>query len=217
MSGLTRRRALLAVTSGVATLAGCASNDDHPTVERRRNRPIEDYDVRHVRNEDGAVLFTRRDELPTVTDDERGRLARSSRSVVVSEEGVRELTFGNAPEAEQLRSFATATDFDSSSLYLLAMSVDACYEIRLQSMTVERGELETDDLHPHTHFCRTVRPADVDCGAGETHTAGFAIRLPVAAKRSSGSGSGMSGSCGPSPRGEYYEGSVTPADGGEDE
>lgn len=217
MPDLTRRRALLTVTSGIATLAGCASKDDHPSIDRRRNRPIEDYDLRHVRTEDGTVLFTHRDTLPTVTDNERGRLTRSSRRVVVSEEGVRDITFGNVPEAEQLRSFATATDFDSSSLYLVAMSVDACYEIRLQSITVEKEALETDDLHPHAYFCRTVRPADVDCRVDETHTAGFAIRLPIAAKRSTGGGRGMSNSCGPSPRGEYFEGSVTPADGGDDE
>jgi hypothetical protein len=218
MPDLTRRHALQAVASGLAGLAGCAGETERPTIDRRGNRrPVPDYEVRSVRNEDGAVLFSTREELPTVTDDEQDRLARSSGSVVVSDVGIDELTFGTVPEAEQLRSFAAATNFDSSSLYLLAMPVEACKEIRLQSATVEWDELEGGDLHPHAQFCETFRPADVDCAAGEIHTAGFAIRLPIAAERSRGSGRGMSSSCRPSPHGEYFNATVTPARGGGDE
>ncbi|MGQ4556639.1 hypothetical protein [Halobellus sp. GM3] len=215
MPSLTRRRALLAVASGVAALAGCSGGRDRPTIDRRsRERPLENYESRRVRNEDGAVLFTQREELPTATDDERSRYVRSGRSVVVSEDGLADLTFGDVPEAERLRSFAADTDFASSSLYLHAMPVEACYEIRLQSASVERDELEAGDLHPHADFCRTYRPADVECGVNEIHTVGFAIRLPVAAEQSSGSGSGMSSTCRPSHRGESFDATVTPASGG---
>lgn len=218
MPELTRRRALLAVASGAAALAGCAGESERAVIDHRTDeRPIEDYEVRHVRNEDAAVLFTRREELPTPTDDERDRRVRSERSVIVSEEDLAELTFGDAPETEQLRSFAAATDFDSSSLYLFAMGVDDCYEIRLQSLTVGRDDLETGDLHPRAQFCRTYRPADVECDVEETHTVGFAIRLSIAAERSTGSGHGMSNSCRRSPRREYFNGSVAPTSGGEDE
>jgi hypothetical protein len=212
MSDLTRRRALLAVASGAVALAGCAGEDDRPTIDRRnREQAIEGYDVRSVRNLDGAVLFGRGEEVPTVTDDERSRRARAARSVVVSEEGIEELAFGDVPEAERLRSFVTATDFGTSSLYLFAMPVEACYEIHLRSVAVERDELERDDLHPHADFCRSRRPADIECRTDETHTVGFAIRLPVAAEQSMGSGRGMSSSCRPSPRGEPFDATVTPA------
>ncbi|MFC6873214.1 hypothetical protein [Halobellus marinus] len=217
MPDLTRRHALQAVASGLAALAGCAGEPERPTIDRRGNRrSVLDYDVRSVRNEAGAVLFTTREQLPTVTDEE-ARFARLSRRVLVSEAGIDELTFGTVPEAEELRSFAAATNFDSSSLYLLAMPVEACKEIRLQSATVEWDELEGGDLHPHAQFCETFRPADVDCAAGEIHTAGFAIRLPIAAERSRGSGRGMSSSCRLSPHGEYFNATVTPARGGGDE
>ncbi|QLH84653.1 hypothetical protein [Halosimplex pelagicum] len=218
MPDLTRRRALLAIASGTAALAGCAGDDGDPTVGRpHANRAVEEYEARAVRAADETALFTQDDELPTDPDGERGRYARGGRHVVVSEETLAELTFGDGPEAEQLRSFATATDFDAASLYLLAMPVEACYEIRLQSVTVEWDELGAGDLHPHADFCRAYRPADVDCRTDETHLVGFAIRLPVAAKDSSGSGRGMSSRCGPNPEGEYFEATVTPADGGDDE
>lgn len=218
MPDLPRRRALLAVASGMAALAGCTGEDEGPVVDRRRGeRPIADYEVRHVRNEDGAVLFTGREELPTVTGDERSRTLRTSRRVVVTEERLADLTFADVPEADRLRSFATATDFEESSLYLLTMPVGACYEIRLRAVSVEPGELESGDLHPQADFCRDYLPADVECSAEDVHTAGFAIRLPVAAEQSSGSGRGMASSCGPRPRGEFFDATVTPAGGGAEE
>lgn len=217
MPDLTRRRALLAVASGAATLAGCAGEDDSPTIERRRSeRRLEDYEVRAVRTTTETVLFSQEETVPTGSGDERSESARAGRHVVVSNETLAELTFGDRPEAEQLQSFATATDFDSSSLYLLAMPVEACYELRLQYVTVERDEIEADDLHPHADFCRASRPADVECSTEETHTVGFAIRLPVAAADSTGSGRGMSSRCGPNPRGEQFDATVTPASGGGD-
>jgi hypothetical protein len=218
MPALTRRRALLSVASGIAMLAGCTGETDRATIEQPPGeRSIGDYEVRSVRDEDGTVLFYRGEELPTATDDERSRTARNARSSIVSEESLAELTFGDAPEAEKLQSFVEATDFDSSSLYLLSMPVKACYEIRLQSVAVERAELEASDLHPHADFCRTYRPADVECEVDEIHTAGFAIRLPFAAEQSTGSGRGMANGCDRSHRVEYFGPTVTPATGGEEE
>jgi hypothetical protein len=218
MAALTRRRVLHSVVSGIAVLAGCAGEADRATIEQLPDeRSLEDYEVHSVRDEDGAVLFYPGDELPTVTDDEQGRIARSGRSSIVSEEDIADVTFGDGSEAEELRSFVEATDFDSSSLYLLSMPVKACYEVRLQSVAVERDELDTGDLHPHADFCRTYRPADVDCEVDETHTAGFAIRLPFAAEQSTGSGRGMASGCDRSHHGEYFEATVTPAPGGEEE
>lgn len=218
MPALTRRRTLHSVASGIAVLAGCAGEADRATIDQPPDeRPLEDYEVRSVRDENGTVLFYRGEELPTVSDDERDRIARSGRSILVSEEDFAELTFGDAPEAEALQSFAEATDFDSSSLYLLSMPVEACYEIRLQTVAVEGDELENGDLHPHVDFCRTYRPADVECEVDGTHTVGIAIRLPVAAEQSTGSGRGMANRCDRSRHGEYFEATVTPATGGEEE
>ncbi len=216
MPGLSRRQALLAVTTGIATLAGCTGDGDRPTLEDGNvDRIVENYEVRRVRNEDGAVLFGPGEELPTPSDDERDPMARRGRTVIVSAERYAELTFGDLPEAEELQAFIEATDFDSSSVYLLTYPVEACYELHLRSVAVESDSGETDDLHPHAGFCRSYRPADVACPLEEIHTIGVAIRLPMAAERASGSGGSMSSTCGPSPRGEYFNASVSPLAGDE--
>ncbi|QGN08068.1 hypothetical protein Hrd1104_12695 [Halorhabdus sp. CBA1104] len=227
MLELTRRRALLAVASGAATIAGCSgSGNDRVTIDDRSSgepiddrssgEPIDDYEVVAARNDDGAVLFTE-GALPTVTDSDRSnRYARRDRAIVVSSEGLDAITFGDAPEADRLRTFVTETDFERSTLYMLSHSVDACHEIRLRSVTVQWDD--TDDIRPHAQFCQTTRPADVECSTETIHTRGFVIRLPVVADHSSGSSSGMSYECGsaPDPSGEYFEGNVTPASGGDD-
>ncbi|WP_135664376.1 hypothetical protein [Halorhabdus rudnickae] len=218
MPDLTRRRALLAVASGAAALAGCGgSGDERATIDDRSDRdPIDDYEVTSVRNEDGAVLFTEGDP-PTATDtDVPIRYRRRGRSVIVSSDALDGITFADVPEAERLRTFASATDFETASLYLSSQTVDACHEIRLRSVTVEWDG--STDIHPHTQFCQGTRPADVACSTDTVHTVGFAIRLPVAADSSSGSGSGMSSQCrpGPSSRQGSFDADVTPAGGGED-
>ncbi|WP_181685089.1 hypothetical protein [Halorhabdus salina] len=218
MPDLTRRRALLAVASGAAALAGCGGTATDPVTidDRSDGELIDDYEVVSARNEDGAVLFTE-GEIPTATQSDRSnRYARRGRSIVVSSEDLDAITFGDVPEADRLRSFASATDFGSSSLYMASHSVDACHEIRLQSVSVEWDGSE--DIHPHAQFCQTTRPADVACATDTLHTVGFVTRLPVAAESSSGSGRGMSYECGPrpAPRGDSFDGDVTPASGGED-
>ncbi|MGQ3328365.1 MULTISPECIES: hypothetical protein [Halorubrum] len=216
MTDVPRRRALLAAASGIAALAGCSGSETATNSRPNRERPIDDYEIETVRDEDGRALVTTGDALPELSADERARQRRSARRVLVAEENLAELTFAETPPGETLRSFCAETEFDAESVYLLAMPVEACYEIRFRSVAVERDELADDDLHPRADFCQTYRPADVECSADAIHTAGFAIRLPVAADRSTGSGSGMSGSCRRSDLPTVFNGSVAPANGGGD-
>ena len=200
MTDVPRRRALLAAASGIAALAGCSGSDSASNSYPSRNRPIDGYELEKARDERGGALVASGDELPSLSADERAFQRRSTRRVLVADEDLDELAFAGTRAGERLRTFLAATDFESSSAYLLAMPVRACREVRFRSVSVEPDELANDDLHPHADFCQAYRPADVDCDADETHTVGFAIRLPVAAERSTGSGSGMSGSCrGPEP------------------
>ena len=195
MSQLPRRRALLAAASGIATLAGCSGSDSASNSYPSRNRSIVDYELERMRDEDGEALVTQTDTLPSLSIDERAPQRRHTRRVLTAEDGLSELTFAETPPAERLRSFLAATDFEAASAYLLAMPVEACREVRLRSVSVEPDELANDDLHPHADFCQAYRPADTECDTGEFHTVGFAIRLPVAADRSTGAGRGMAGSC----------------------
>jgi hypothetical protein len=195
MPDVSRRRALLAAASGVAALAGCAGSETASNSYPSSNRPIDDYELEKARDERGGALVASGDELPSLSADERAPQRRQTRRVLVAAADIDELTFAGTGAGERLRTFLAATDFESSSAYLLSMPVRACREIRFRSVSVEPDELANDDLHPHADFCQAYRPADVDCNADEFHTVGFAIRIPVAADRSTGSGSGMSGSC----------------------
>jgi len=195
MTDVPRRRTLLAAASGIAALAGCAGSDSASNSYPSGNRPIDGYELEKARDERGGALVASGDELPSLSAGERARQRRETRRVLVTATDIDELTFAGTGAGEQLRTFLAATDFESASAYLLAMPVRACREIRFRSVSVEPDELSNGDLHPHADFCQAYRPADVECDANAIHTVGFAIRLPVAADRSTGSGSGMSGSC----------------------
>ena len=215
MADVPRRRALLAAASGLAALAGCSASETASNSYPNRERPIDGYELETVRDEGGGALVTAGDELPSLSTDERALQRRSARRVLVAEDDLAALAFAETPPGETLRSFCAETEFDAESVYLLAMPVGACREIRFRSVSVERAELADDDLHPRADFCRTYRPADVECSADAIHTAGFAIRIPVAADRSTGSGRGMSGSCGRDDPPTVFAGSVAPGNGSE--
>ncbi|TKX85733.1 hypothetical protein EXE43_12125 [Halorubrum sp. SS5] len=195
MTDVPRRRALLAAASGIAALAGCAGSETASNSYPSSDRPIDDYELAKARDERGGALVAEGDELPSLSADERAPQRRQTHRVLVAASDLDELTFAGTGAGERLRTFLAATDFESASAYLLSMPVRACREVRFRSVSVEPDELADGDLHPHADFCRAYRPADVECDADATHTVGFAIRLPVAADRSTGSGRGMSGSC----------------------
>ncbi|WP_434521501.1 hypothetical protein [Halorubrum sp. AS12] len=216
MADVPRRRALLAAASGIAALAGCAGSETASNSYPTANQPIDDYELEKARDESGGVLVTADDELPSLSADERARQGRATRRVLVADANLAELTFAGTDAGETLRSFCAATDFDAASVYLLAMPVDACREIRFRSVAVEPDQLAAGDLHPHADFCEAYRPADIDCGADETHTVGFAIRLPVAADSSTGSGRGMSSSCGRVEPPTVFNAAAASGSGGDD-
>ena len=196
MADVPRRRALLAAASGIAALAGCAGSDSASnSYPVRGDQPIDGYELERARDESGEPILTGGEETPSSETDERGRRRPRARRVLVSGDGLDALDFAETAAADRLRSFLDGTDFESASAYLLSMPVTACRDVRLRSVAVEPSELADGDLHPRADFCRAYRPADVECDPEAVHTVGFAIRLPVAAERSSGSGMGMRGSC----------------------
>jgi len=151
-----------------------------------------------VRDEDGAALFTRRDEF---SDGHAGGYDH-----LKSTEDLAELTFADVPAARTLRKFSADTDFEERSIYLFAQSVPACY-------TVELRHVEVDANGPSAQFCRSLRPVDAECNADAEHTAGYAIRLPFTGENHSGMGSGMSSSCSRPRRPEPFDADVTLAYG----
>ena len=80
MPSTTRRDVLAAATAGLAALAGCTTGSESASrsVPAPRGEPI-DYDAVHVRDGDGAVLFTRTDRTETPTDVRRARHGSETR------------------------------------------------------------------------------------------------------------------------------------------
>lgn len=213
MPDWSRRRLLTAAATGLGvTVAGCNTTDDPPPAPGMDRRPVDDYEVERVRNTDAVPLFTQ-GSFPTTTSggDRAGRPAGSyDHAYVVSEAYLDDLTFAEVPEAQRLRSFAADTDFEAGSVYLFTTPVGACYEIRIEAITLDSG----DD--PHSDFCRALRPADVACDVDEYDTVGYAIRLPVTREQTSGHGGGMSSSCHRAPSRIAFDAELTPH-GSEDE
>ncbi|VTT85354.1 hypothetical protein DM2_236 [Halorubrum sp. DM2] len=217
MAEIPRRRALLAAASGIAALAGCSGSDSasnsYPSADRRR---IDDYELETARDESGGALVTSGDALPSLSTDERARQRRTTNHVLTGSDDLSALTVAETAAGETLRSFLAETDFGSASAYLLAMPVEACRGVRLRSVSVEPDELADGDLHPHADFCQSYRPADVECARDEIHTVGFAIRVPIAADTSTGSGRGMRHSCRPGGPPTVYGRSDADEIGGDD-
>ncbi|NLV07803.1 hypothetical protein GOC83_16840 [Haloarcula rubripromontorii] len=206
MTDWCRRRLLTAAAAGLAAVAGCTTTDDPPPSPGLDRRPANGYEVEQVRNTDAVPLFTR-ESFPTATSDGEGtgRPAGSyDYAYVVSEAYLDDLTFAAVSEAQRLRSFAADTDFETESVYLFTTPVGACYDVRIEAIT-----LDPDD-DPHGDFCRTLRPADVACDDGEYDTVGYAIRLPVTRERTSGHGGGMSSSCRRAPSQVAFDAKLTP-------
>lgn len=186
---LVRRRALHALATGTTVaLAGCSDGNgfanDTPT-ERSQRAPITDYTARKVRDSDGDPLFWRAEE--TEPSDSRER--RRTQMYVTSEEDLEELTFASGSDAAaKLNALATSTDFGTASVWLRSTVVPECYDIRL--MRVFR---ESDGFY--TSFCRTPRPADVECRADARDTLGFGIRLPFPGEEVDSYGSSGSSRC----------------------
>ncbi|OYR65717.1 hypothetical protein DJ79_14680 [Halorubrum ezzemoulense] len=216
MADVPRRRVLLAAASGIAALAGCSGSEtasnSYPVRSERR---IEGYELETVRDERGGALVTAGEEASSLSAEERERQRRHTYRVLVSEDDLAALAFAETPAGETLRSFCAGTEFDAESVYLLSMPVGACRDVRLESVAVEPDDLAEGDLHPRADFCRAYRPADVECDSEATHTVGFAIRLPVAADSSTGSGRGMSSSCGRGEPPAVFNASDSPGTGGD--
>lgn len=202
MPSWSRRQTLSALAGGVvAALAGCRGDDSSTGPTPYRHRRVDTYEVEHVRNTDGAALVTTRARLADASP--------GAREYLTNDEDLADLTFAALPEARTLHEFATATDFESKSVYLYATDLPSCYDYPLQWV-------EVDANGPSAHFCRDLRPADVECRTDVSHTVAYAIRLPFPGDEYSGLGSGMSSSCRRPPRPEPFDANVTLVDGGDD-
>lgn len=189
MSNWSRRRALHALATGTTVaLAGCSDGNgfaNNTPTDRSQRAPITDYTARKVRDTDGDPLFWRTED--TESSDSRER--RRTQTYVTSEEDLKELTFAPGSDAAaKLNMLTTSTDFDTASVWLRSTVVLECYDIRLLRVSRESNGF-------HTSFCRTSRPADVECRVDARDTIGFGIRLPFPGDEVDSYGSSGSSRC----------------------
>ncbi|MFW5903534.1 MAG: hypothetical protein ACOCS7_02220 [Halolamina sp.] len=206
MPSITRREALAALTAGVATLAGCTGSETSSRAEpTARSEPI-DYRAERVRDESGAVLFSRADRTPRTRD---GEPVRHGTEYLATRAELEDLEFGASDPANRLQSFTSETDFETGSVFLWAAGISECRDVRLQWVGLD------PDGDPQVDFCRFVRPADVDCSVDAVETVAYAIRLPVDGASATGFGTGMSSSCDRPSRPPAFDATITAEEDGE--
>ncbi|MDZ7850900.1 MAG: hypothetical protein U5K70_08965 [Halodesulfurarchaeum sp.] len=208
MPSLTRRETLAAASSSLVLLAGCAGSDrsshSEPPAE---SEPVE-YEFERVRTTTESVLFRTGDETDRTVSERRERY---DADFVSRESNFESIEFASTEGGTQLQSFANATDFETESVFLYSTGVSECHDIKLESVT-----LDGNDGDPHLDFCRFVRPADVECDADTMHTVGYAVRLPIDGRDTSGYGTGMSHGCAGRPDPDVFETTVTVTGGGKE-
>lgn len=191
MPDWSRRRALHAVAAaGTLLTAGCGARpsgppDDPPDLRER----VTDIETLLARNSKGTPLVRPRTETPEETppSEERVRMASLTKHLTSADE-LAELQFRTDAGAADVRSFLTATDYESRSVYLIQRPIEECYQPRLVGVYREQDGVEAD-------FCQDLRPADSDCEVGTEDVIAVAIRLPFPGDEFTGLGLGWSGDC----------------------
>ncbi|SDY08042.1 hypothetical protein [Halobellus clavatus] len=176
------RRAFLRASSLpiLGGVAGCLEFRDSARqdvdLSSHRTEPVTDYERRTVRNEAGAAL---------VADG-----ASSDRihfyDHLTDAESVP--AFSDVAEARELEAFVSDTDLETDSVLLLVRPIPECYELRLTAVRKEDDGVDSE-------YCRSMRPADVQCEQDAEDTVGVAIRLPFAGDSFNSLGMGFSSSC----------------------
>ncbi|MFB6069385.1 MAG: hypothetical protein ABEJ76_00040 [Halanaeroarchaeum sp.] len=207
MPSITRRETLAAAASGLAMLAGCAGSEtESRRVPPPRGTPI-DYAVESVRLAENVALFARRE---ATVEPGRDRVERQASGIVSSESELAEYEFAAGTAARRLHDFAAETDFDRQAVFLHAIGIGACYDVRL------RGVREDGDGDPRFDFCRSIRPADVACEADAERTVGFAVRFETPGGTVSGLGTSF-GRCNRPTEPPAFDATVTVSGEGDDE
>lgn len=206
MPSITRREALAALTTGLATLAGCTGSE---TAGQRepvpQSEPIS-HEVERVRDETGTILFSRVDRTRRTRD---GEPVRHGTEYLATRAELDELEFASAKAADTLRSFVSETDFDAESVFLWTAGVSECRDVHLRRVGLD------PDGNPQVDFCRSTRSADVACSTETVHTVGYAIRLPVDGENANGYGTGMSSHCDSPSRPPVFDPAITTTEGDE--
>ncbi len=183
MSPSTRRAVLRGAAGTLAAgLAGCRSTFDgsgtSETPAPASGELVTGYEHQHVRRSGEATLWRNPDESDHP----------HAVTYLTSADDAAALEFADLPEARTMGSFVRATDFESESVLFRERRIGACEAVRL-------GAVRRSPDRVSVTFCRTTRPADVDCSTDDRATVGDAVRLPFAGDPDDGFDVPVTGRC----------------------
>lgn len=191
MPAWSRRRALQALATGTAlALAGCRERNlfAEQTPDVRRRRPVEDYEVRKVRDTDARPVFwTEESGRPTPSEEER-RDGLYVDAYLAESDDLASVTFASREAGTRLREFAAATDFAERSVALQSLGIRACRALRLSRVVREPDGYDLS-------FCQPFRSPDTACDAAAYDTVAVAIRLPFPGTGISSRGASFDDEC----------------------
>ncbi|SEH42712.1 hypothetical protein SAMN05192561_101939 [Halopenitus malekzadehii] len=207
------RHALSGIALGVGT-AGCldasdpGSTPDPPSGPDPSTGTETDPPVRTPRNPGGQSVLREASATETASTGSPAETGTGSTSrpaagppagavpgairqeLIVDADRVAELAFADGVPAEaaaSARSFLTATDFETQSVFFRTLGIESCKRYRIHSVSWEGDHVEFE-------YCRELRPPDRSCTADTWDAVGLFIRLPVTFRSPTAlSGSGASG------------------------
>lgn len=163
------RRGLLAVASGClcTSLAGCSGGDIGGSTTQGTRTDVggnhsstHEYAVRYARAESDEPFVFRDEEaaqdFETAGEDDSHPAPRGSTLFVLDDAAADDLRIEIA--AEELRSFVTATDFESESIVIQQRSIGDCYYREVTGV-----EARDDDFD--VHYCRWLKEPTTPCEA----------------------------------------------------
>ncbi|WP_313695581.1 hypothetical protein [Halorarum halobium] len=193
MVPITRRAALRGATALLAGAAGCSDFEaGESTATAGRERDLENVatDPPHR-----TLRATTDASIVWVDDGESGTNGTPRRYLsdrfIVDEASADRLRFAESVDSAPVREFIAATEFETETVYVDLSSVGECYRLELCYVGWSDAEIET-------RYGRTLRDADVSCGADVRASVATFVRIPAAIdpERISSYGSGMSsGGC----------------------
>lgn len=176
------RRGLLAVASGYlgAGLAGCFGTDIGGSSSSHRTRTdlggnyssTHEYEVRFARAESDDPFVFRDEDAATEFEANGGDDPHHARLdatfFVLDDAAADDLRIETA--ADELRSFVTATDFDSESILIQQQPIGDCFYREVTGV-----EARDDDFH--VHMCRWLKDPTAPCEADRDVMEAIVLRV----------------------------------------
>ncbi|GAB3663486.1 hypothetical protein GCM10028856_01260 [Halopiger thermotolerans] len=175
---ISRRRLLATAGSTLAlAVAGCAGSDgsgttvEHSTSDGTTLESSHEYESIAVRAAENESFVHRDEEAAEAADDRDGYRSSWKRVFVVDDEAAAALRIEtNERDANRIREFVEATDFENASIVVEQRPIEDCYRRRLLAVQAGGDEVRTE-------YCQTLKDATTPCEAGKELIEAIVIRV----------------------------------------